>query len=367
VVLVVCGAGILALLATEPQARVFLGRRWVGALGVLLLASALALPWFLYVHALYPEASAAALDSELGARRFLQISAVPLYGSLLLALPWSFVLLARIATPGAWDGYTRNRLLMRVLWLALTLLPFFFLRSFERYLFGSLVPVALLLALPQPPLDRVGRWAARLGLALTLPAALLVQIGALLLAGPVPLLGLGIPATGWFLQQWWQARRSDTMALSAALLWACVLGLAYPRLGINRVPPALLEQAQGQEVVFYNGPQPGLLPALLGRSLVHVDGRWRLPERLRRSCTGFLLLVEAPQGADALAGVERLGFTATPQGRFGVLSARVSWANMLRPGLTPIESLAALGRGDLEALKPQVLLYRIRDPRCPTG
>jgi hypothetical protein len=267
---------------------------------------------------------------------------------------------------------------MRILWLGVTLLPFFFLRSFERYLFGSLVPLALLLALPLGPLSRrqgsgralpdwVWHWAARLGLAFTLPAALVIQLGALLLAGPTPLLGLGIPTTGWFLQQWWRARRSDTMALSAALLWACTLGLAYPRLGINRVPPALLEQARGQAVVFYNGPQPGLLPALLGRSLVHVDGRWRLPERLQRPCAEFLLLVEAPQADAALAGIGRLGLSAREQGRFGVLSARVSWANMLRPGLTRSELLASLGRGDLEGLKPRVLLYRVRDPRCPAG
>ena len=86
-VFVVCGAGGLALLATDQDARAHLVRHWHRALGALLLFALLALPWFVYVNQLYPERSAEELAAELASRRFLAFSTVPLYGSLMLLLP----------------------------------------------------------------------------------------------------------------------------------------------------------------------------------------------------------------------------------------------------------------------------------------
>jgi hypothetical protein len=157
------------------------------------------------------------------------------------------------------------------------------------------------------------------------------------------------------------------MALSAALAWCCTLGIAYPRLGINEVPRRILEQARDQPVVFYHGPQPGLLPALLGRSLIHVDDRWRLPEPLTGTCSTFLLFAQEPEAAQAAQGLARLGMSATELARFGVLSARVKWGRMGREGLTGDEVLSAFLGRDLEPIKPRVVMLQARGSRCPDG
>jgi 4-amino-4-deoxy-L-arabinose transferase-like glycosyltransferase len=365
VAFVVCGGGGLALLALDPRTRTFLARHWRSALGAVLLFTLLALPWFLYVNQLYPERSADELTRELAARRFFRLSPVPLYGILMLILPWSLVALVRLGTIYRLTGEQRRQALMLALWLALTLLPFFFIKTFERYLYGSLVPMALLLAQPGWSWSTGPRWAARLGLLLTLLITLPVFALALWLGGPAPTLALGIPVLGWFILQWWRAENSGTMALTALLLWSCTLGLAYPRLGINQVPPHIVERVGEQPAVFYHGPQPGLLPALLGRSLHHVNDDWRLPEPLRESCTPFLLFAQEEESTRALQGLERLGLAATELERFGVFSSRVSWQHLARRGISRDEALTALKNRDLDAIKPRVVLYRVSDPQCP--
>lgn len=374
VVLVVCGAGGMALLATDSKAWIFFRQHWLGMLGVMFLAASLILPWFIYAYVQYPAASAAALDGELRARNFFTISLVPLYGTLLLAMPWGFVLLQRIFTSIFNSGTTTaqaanpNLVRMRVLWLGLTLLPFFFFRSFERYLVGSLVPIALLLALSAENFGTFGwRWAARLGFVLTFTAALLVQIGAVAVSGLAPWLVLSLLASGWFCLQWWRANNSNYMALSAAILWSCIIGLAYPHLGINQIPADLIDLVRNHEIVLYDGPQPALLPAVLGRSLVHTDGRWHLPKRLKQPGSQFFMLSEAQQTASAVAGLQRLGFQTTERGRFGVLSARVTWSNMLRPGTTYADVWAAVRHGNIDSIKPQVWLHWVHNSKYSTS
>ncbi|MEE4659813.1 MAG: glycosyltransferase family 39 protein [Halieaceae bacterium] len=368
VVAVVCGAGGLALLATDPGARRFVARRWKAALAAVFLFFLLALPWFLYVQQLYPALSAQELSTELGARNFLQLSPVPLYGILLLSLPWSFVLLA---TPSGLPRLTaedRQRARMLAIWLALTLLPFFFFKTFERYLFGSLVPTAILLALLlRPPLPTVQRWAARAGLVLSLLLAVVLLGAAYWLGGAVLALLAAIIPLAWFTRSWWQARQPLHMALSAALLWGILLGLVYPQLGINRIPPHIVEQARGQAVALYHGPQPALLPGVLARSLVHLDGRWRLPQEMRRACARFLLFTPAHEAAKARDGLEQRAYQVRELERFGVLSSRVAWYRMGRKGLTREQAWEALKRRDIEAIKPQVVMFEVENTACIRG
>ena len=367
VAFVVCGGGGLALLALDPPAREFLTERWRSALGAALLFALLALPWFLYVNQLYPELSARELSGELAARNFLRLSPVPLYGLLMLILPWSFMAVGLLGIIQRQHGEQRRRALMLALWLALTLLPFFFIRTFERYLFGSLVPMALFLAHPGWSWDAGLRWAARAGMLLALVLTLLLFGLALWLGGPAPELALAIPVLGWFILLWWRAEQLGTMAMSALLVWSCTLGLAYPRLGINQVPAHIVERVGQQPAIFYHGPQPGLLPAVLGRSLHHVNDEWRLPQGLRGSCTPFLIFVQEEERTRALEGMQKYGLSAEELERFGVFSSRVSWQNLARRGISREEALEALKRRDLEAIKPQVILYRVSETQCSGG
>jgi 4-amino-4-deoxy-L-arabinose transferase-like glycosyltransferase len=365
VVAVVCGAGALALLINHPDARVRVRDSWPALVGALLLFLALALPWFVYVGTQFPERSAQELATEISSRHFFQMSAVPLYGSLLLLLPWSFVLVGRFGQLRGLTGQERRIATMLALWLGLTLLPFFFIKTFERYLYGSLVPAALLLALVPIGWGSGLRWAARIGGAIGLIAALTLGLAVLWINGFSWVLLPMMAALGWFAQQWWRARRTVLMAASGALLWAATLGLAYPLLGINRVPEHIVAQARDRATVLYHGPQPGLLPALLGRSLIHVDDRWRLPRRVAESCAPFLVFAAEEDGARARRALAERGFRVAERERFGVLSARVSWAKMARRGLSGSQIADALLRRDLDAIKPQVLLLEATRASCP--
>lgn len=367
IVFIIYTAGIISFIVTNSKILHWFQKHWIGVLTIILLTTILTVPWFIYTYYQYPTISAELLVSEMQDRKFPYFSLVPVYGLLLLALPWSFIGLNIILH---WRHLNQTSRQL-ILWLGLTLLPFFFIRSFERYLFGSLVPFTVLLA--NFPFTNPGkiwneihmRTAARIGLGITLLAALLIHSAALILSGPAPWILLTFPSTIWFTYQWWQARRIEYMALSAALLWTCTIGLAYPRLGINQIPKELINQVQNQEIVFFNGPQPGLLPALLGRSLVHVDEKWHLPQRLRQSCAEFWLLSEEVETNNALIGIKTLKLVATEQGHFGIFSSRVTWANMFRSGVTLKELWTAATTGNLTTIMPQVWLYQVRNPQCP--
>lgn len=366
VVFVVCGAGGLMLLAFEPKTRSFLAHRWPQLLLAGVLFALLASPWFIHVSQLYPELSTQTLAKELASRHFFKLSPVPLYGILMLILPWSFVALVWMVGIRHLPEQQRRQALMLLTWVALTLLPFFFIKTFERYLYGTLMPMALLLAQAGAPTGAALRWAARLGLGLSLLLILPLIGVALWINGSVALLVVVIPLLGWFFHEWWRARRFAPMALSAALLWSATLGLVYPKLGINQIPAHIVERTREERAVFYHGPQPGLLPAVLGRSLRLVDERWRLPDGLGESCTPFLLFAEEELASMAVQGISRLGLDATELERFGVLSARVNWQHMARRGVTPGDMLEAFRQRDLEPIKPQVVLFQVRNPRCPS-
>jgi 4-amino-4-deoxy-L-arabinose transferase-like glycosyltransferase len=365
IVFVVAGAGALALLVLERDARRFLLAHRHQAVVLILLFAAAALPWFVHVAQTHPEAGARELVTELSDRQFLKISAVPLYGLQLLALPWSFVLLGRLYRLRDMDAAARRRAGFTALWLGLTLLPFFFIKSFERYLFGSLTPLALLLADAFAAWDPLLKWMSRLALVLLLPVVSLVAGLALLLGGTTPLLALMLPSLAWFTYQWWRGSRPELMAVSAVLLWTCTLGIAYPQLGINRIPAEILAAARGRPVALLHGPQPAMLAPLLGRSLVHLDERWRLPPEWRRDCGGFLLFAEEDQRGRALDGLGKAGYRVTDRREFGIFSARVNWANMARRGLSKEAAIEALLRGDVEAVKPRVIMFTAVAAACP--
>ncbi len=125
--------------------------------------------------------------------------------------------------------------------------------------------------------------------------------------------------------------------------------------GNKQGSPHILQQAHEREIVLYHGPQPAMLPALLGRSLVHVDDRWLLPDQF----SSFLLFVEAANVAPVLLGLKKLELKATEQERFGVLSSRVRWKDMAHRGLTAEQLIEAVRHRDLRAIKSQLVMFEV--------
>ena len=266
VAFIACGGGLLALWATRGESRSALKQR-PGA-HFLMLGLALALPafWFLHLNSLYSEQLARVAQDELESRQ-IGLSFAALAGIVTLSLPWSFV-----ALQGLWSLRREPRVRFVALWLLATLLPFLFVRSFERYLIGSLPAMALLaaFALESGRAAAWGRW-----------------LGALLLALPMALLALLLwrwqLGYGWllalaslvFVVVWWRPQPGAqqfasgplALAISAALLWSLGWGIAFPALGVNKTPEALTALAHGKPVILFGDLQPAMLPILEKRPL----------------------------------------------------------------------------------------------------
>jgi len=68
--------------------------------------------------------------------RFSRVKQDAAIGIVTLALPWSFVALHAL-----WSHRREAHARFLALWLGLSLLPFFFIHVFDRYLIGSLLPL----------------------------------------------------------------------------------------------------------------------------------------------------------------------------------------------------------------------------------
>jgi hypothetical protein len=258
IAVVVFGAGMVALFhARETRSEML--TRWF--LHLVLAAVALALPiiWYRYVHDNYGAQLAAAAQDELEARQLFSVSIDPLIGIVTLSLPWSFVALHAL-----WTRRGEPEIRFLALWLAITLLPFFFIHSFERYLIGSLLPLALIAAIhlqhDAPP------WTRRLGS--LLPALLATMLIALLWRFERNGWFWLLPFLAYYLWAWWRpALSARHLTASVALLWCVGWGIAFPALQVNSIPVEVATLAQDRQVTLFGGPQPALLPMLLHKPL----------------------------------------------------------------------------------------------------
>ncbi len=260
IAVIVFGAGWLALLINKPALRKLMLSRLFSHGLLITMAIALPLIWFLYVRNHFAAQLASAAHDELEARQAMGISADALIGLTTLALPWSF-----IAFHALWTRRREPETRFLGLWLLLTLLPFFFIRSFERYLIGSLVPLALITAIGLQGGTTPG-WTRRLGS--LLPALLALALSLLLWRferGGWVWLSIALV---YFLWAWWRPTLSiKHLLISAILLWTIGWGVAFPKLDVNAVPQQVVDLARGRDVILFAGPQPALLPILVGKPL----------------------------------------------------------------------------------------------------
>ncbi|MCL2162290.1 MAG: glycosyltransferase family 39 protein [Betaproteobacteria bacterium] len=263
---VACGGGMLALWAVRQETLSVLRQRWGAHLLMLGLTFALPLFWYLHVDHLYGKELALVAQGELEARQ-IGLSFAVIGGIVTLSLPWSFV-----AFQGLWSLRHEPRVRFAATWLLATLVPFFFIRSFERYLIGSLPALALLAAFALET-DRAAAWGRRLGsLSVALPVALLAALLWRWQLGSWWLLALFVV---FFVFVWWRpvsggrqfASSPFGLAIAAALLWSVGWGIAFPALGVNKVPEDVTALAHGKPVILFGDMQPALLPMLEKRPL----------------------------------------------------------------------------------------------------
>ena len=156
-------SALLALLMiAAPGIRLFFRRSWPAALTGLLSFFAYRSPWFVYVYLQYPDLLARTFSSEVAERELLNFSVSPIFSLLLMALPWSPVAVAIILRKQPQLPEVANRLNEQfnrkkflIVWLIVSILPFFFFKSFSRYLYGCMIPLSLLVSLLMFEKDRL--------------------------------------------------------------------------------------------------------------------------------------------------------------------------------------------------------------------
>jgi 4-amino-4-deoxy-L-arabinose transferase-like glycosyltransferase len=361
-------AAMVAAIIVYKDNFIELGKHKLTILLALLIFMVIAVPWYLYINIEYPTELRSTLAGELEAREFFNFSLSSVLNLIVISLPWSIVALYVIYTKFRLrkttdDGQT---FLFLLLWMTLSLLPFIFFRSFGRYLYGCLLPMTLIIS--GMAFDRADLSAAKIWF--RVGALLSLLVGTLLLLIVLWFRGLDVRVlfvTMVFLLfaiTWWKCRNINILATVAVFYWVSVIGILYPILGINKVPPQIIQKAANEYVVLYAGPQPAMLPMALRRGLRATSRLWTLPDHVIGQCKGFLLVSPVNQFAMAQKQMSDLRLTYTEIERYRVLSSRGSWIRFTREGLDRDDWIAALKNRDMDSLGTELMLVRILPEKC---
>ena len=331
IVALVCGGGLLALMTSHRLHPADLLKKWPSVISSLMLLAAIALPWFILVRSLHPEAAAAVYAEEMEARQLLNFSPDMIPGLLQICLPWSFIAIVLIwqSRRQAWREAGPERLLL--VWLLATCLPFLLIRTFDRYLVGSLVPLALLLGWQLRDKTQLPLWPARIGMILAILFGGLIS----LFAWRFNLGGwyFWLPAALYFGWAWGWPRNTIHWLTAPVVYWVTLLWGVFPALDVNAVPPQVLELGKTRQIAMYDGPQPALLPILSARPLKH----WRrVDEETAKNLMAQdgLVFVESGDLPRFESQLAKVGLQAIPQGKYKVLASHGSGLRFARIGAT---------------------------------
>ena len=374
VVWLIWGSGVLAM-SFHPKlfggfTRGFIDasrlRFWGSALISFFLGIALASRWFVDAAA-QSQALGDVLDQEVQARLLGEFSLAPLWGFWLISAPWGLSLLwTALRMRPTEDGYA-GTIRSLSLWIVLSLLPFFMMKTFERYLIGSLVPLALMAAavfVHGRLRENFFRTKAWLRLLSAMPMFLLCGLIALFLIwfDIEPILGaLNLALLCLFLVFWWKSYDSIRLVTAMAFWLLNVLmfvSMTYPALKVNHAPDWIVKYARKESVVFWNGPHPALLAAYTGRAHQHIasdrdgavdqlgEGQW------------FLLLKSDRESLEA--SVKRRGWRLAEVGHWQAL---VNHGSALRFWPPEIDWRQAVASRDHSILKSELLALRLEKER----
>jgi 4-amino-4-deoxy-L-arabinose transferase-like glycosyltransferase len=297
-------------------------------------------------------------DREFGWPSLKNLRAV-LAGLVVASLPWLLVVVR--ARPGTAND-AKDRATMRALWLwiALAVVPFLFLRTFERYLLPLAAPIVLLISHVlncNEPSRRLHLMSSVVmtALPIVLLSALICWLAPskfVFVAASVAIAVLVI--AGFF--AWRQAITVTIVLLISAT--TMTLGHLYPQLGVNRLPAEVIADFAAGSGAHYASPYPGTLSMVLGRSVpvIERDDQSALQDLARKE--GLLVLRTddlhtlriAAQRSNCMVKIER---------RFAMWYSRGSFLRLGKPGLARDTLGDAIKRRDLKVLQPEFVTVRI--------
>lgn len=369
VALVFAGAGFVALLIADGDARQQVRTQWY----ILVVAAAVfclvAAPWFIWLYTQYPDQLINTFSEEVAARNLADISLDPVFSLFIMALPWSPVLIAlliRRDVPSREKDSWPSQKRFLLWWLLLSILPFFFFKSFGRYLYGCLIPLSLMAACMSFRIDCMLRYRVwfRTGAVISLLVGLVFFMTVVWFRGFDLIMFLPALFTIAFALIWWRADKLLVMACAAVLYWSSILGIVYPRLGINAIPEGVVDLVQDEYVVLFAGPQPALLPVVTGKGMRDSTRLQEIPENELSTCRGFLIFSPHKHFITAQMQLKDMGYTVKPMRRYRILSSRGSWVRFAHEDATIDDWMNAVRNRDLDSLGTDVILVRATAKQC---
>ena len=337
------------------------GWHWVVAL---LVMAALSIPWPLAMQRIWGDRFAQIIGEELAARGFghwhgmAPLSA--LGGALGLIAPW-----APMVVVAVWQHFRqpKSKRLPANAWLIatffLSVLPFFFMSTFERYMLAVVPVQAALAAQWLAPGGRVQR--LTLAFAALVFGVLAVAVGSFALWFK---LGFVLPLLAWILAvgvlvaAWRGVNPVRVVTLSAVVL-SLVFGGLYPRLGLNQLPAGIENVIGSRPTYTFDRVQPAMLSPRLGRSVLQFD-----PARVVTGQPAVVFVDQFVQ-PDFEKRLKEAGLTAREITRFKTFYSRKAWIRFARADATAADWQAALKARSLDGLRTDLIGFEVTRPASP--
>jgi 4-amino-4-deoxy-L-arabinose transferase-like glycosyltransferase len=358
VAFIVFGSGVLALILTDHPRRHFLRRNLSQTVIPVVIFLVLSLSWYVYVFVQFPAYTSEVFEAEYEARRFGRFHLNAILQFTALFFPWTVLLIVSIVPwRSARFSFNNEKTSMLLFWGAISLAPFCFIRSFDRYLVGTLIPASLFCATRFRGLT-VG-W-SRNGVTIFLAFLFVIPVLAFCFWFRVASDALIIAVLillGIFVYCWWKSVDFRAMAMSSAVLWTAVFGVVFPNLGANEMPAEVIDIVDERKVFFFREPQPAMLPITKGRSMELMFDLDGVAQHCREVPLIFSLREQsAILKTDAASLNLKLRQVYTYK---AVLAFEKLIASVLKSSMAS-NWQSAIGSRSLEPLKTEIALFEIR-------
>jgi hypothetical protein len=159
-----------------------------------------------------------------------------------------------------------------------------------------------------------------------------------------------------FVWVWWKATSFWGMAISSAILWAALVGLLFPGLGVNEVPAEVFNIIDERKVFLFREPQPAMLPIAKGRSMELV---MELGEIARQCGEAPLIFSLGEQSIRLKNNAAALSLNLGEVYSYKVVLALEKLAGSALKSSAASKWRSALRSRSLEPLKTEIALFEV--------
>jgi hypothetical protein len=313
------------------------------------------------MHHLHPE-FLRVLGGELNSRELGTLNlASPfsaLGGALGLIYPWTIVGLSAVVFTFFNKAMRNRRIVWLTCWYLASIAPFFFMKAFERYMLAVIPPLAILCACHLENVSsRAKRWLLWSAAILTMVVALFFCLFAwwFKLALLSPLLGLLCLGLVIFSVQKCQPHLS---AAAIMLTLTVIIGLLYPKLGINELPQGISTMVTNKPVAVFNSAQPSMLSIRLKRSVKALEPEQSSGPNSLAEYSGLVFVTKEELPFFELL-VEKQQKSIKEVGMFRTFYSHQAWQRIAREDATGKDWAKAFKNRSLEDLKSQIFMYQL--------